>query len=240
MTDGALPPVPGSRQRPQYDEAAAWAAEVHGTLRASRRTAWLVASGAMLEALLLGAALATVGPLRTVSPYTVVVDRQSGHAQAVRRLAPGPLTRDPVLTDAFLARYVIARESFDAGQLRTNYRLVALWSDSRVRSGYDAAITRANPASPLALYTPATTLAVSVKSVSRLSPAQALVRFDTVRQEAGAVTGEQRGWQATLTFGVDDSAVTNAERFDNPLGFRVTEYRREPDGSLPVQVPLVP
>jgi type IV secretion system protein VirB8 len=238
MTDGALPARPP--QRPEYAEAAAWAAEVHGTLRASRRTAWLAASGATLAAVLLGAALATIGPLRSAVPYTVVVDRQSGHANAVRRLAPGPLTSDLAVTDAFLARYVAARESFDAGQLQANYRLVSLWSDPRVRSGYDAAITRANPASPLALYTPATNLSVTVKSISRLSPTQALVRFDTVRQDTGVATGEQRGWQATLTYSVSDAPMINAERFDNPLGFRVTEYRRDPDGSLPRQVVLTP
>lgn len=240
MTDGVLDTARAGRDRPEYAAAAAWAAEVHGTLRQSRRTAWLAAAAAGLTAALLGVAVLTVGPVREGAPYLVPVDRMAAQAQTVRGLAPGPLTRDSALTDAFLARYVVAREGFAAGRLAADYRSVAAWSSLGVRARYDAEITRANPASPLALYGPGTVVDAAVTSVSRLTPTQALVSFNTVRRDPGLPTGEQRGWRATLTFGFTGAAMRNADRYENPLGFQVTEYRRDGDGGSPVLVPVTP
>lgn len=224
--------------RPEYQQAAAWAAEVHGGLRESRRVAWLAATAAVLAAGLLGVALATVGPLRSAVPHSVLVDRQAGQAHTVHRLAPGALVRDPAMVESAVARYVMAREGFDPARLAADYRLVSLWSDPRARAQYDAEITRTNPASLLAQYGAGASVTPAVKSVSLLSPTQALVRFDTVRSVVGATTGEQQSWRATIVFSFDPGPMRNEERFANPLGFRVSEYRRASEGVLPVQVGL--
>ena len=227
MTDAA---------RPEYAAAAAWSAEVHGSLRAARRTAWIVAAGAVASAAFLGVALAGIGPITDAAPFAVTVETQAGYAQAVRRLTPGALVEEPAVIDAYLAQYVVAREAFDAGDLRDNYDRVVLWSDNGAGAAYRQALVRTNPASPLAVYAASTTLTPIVKSVSRLSPTQALVRFDVVRRDAGLATGEQRGWQATVTYRFAEAPMRNADRFGNPLGFQVVGYQSSPDGTLPVQV----
>jgi type IV secretion system protein VirB8 len=225
----ATPSMPrlGGR-RPEYDQAASWAADVHGSLRASRRVAWTVAAVALGVAALEALALAFMAPLKTVVPYTILVDRQSGYVETVRGLQPGgTLTQDAAVTQSFLVQYVLARETFDATDLRENYRKVSLWSAGPIQSQYQREMQRSNPVSPLNLYAPNTVVAVTVKSVSLLSPTTALVRFDTTRREPGAASGEQRAYTAAIGYRYSGAPLRTEDRFINPLGFQVTSYRRD-------------
>jgi type IV secretion system protein VirB8 len=228
MTDTPAPRLTLGKARPEYQQAATWAADIHGSLRASRRLAWTVAAAALAVAALEAIALALMAPLKTVVPYTVLVDRQTGYVETARGLQlEGPLTQDSAVTQSFLVQYVLARETFDATDLRENYRKVSLWSAGPVQTQYQRDMQRSNPASPLNLHSPSTVLAVTVKSVSLLSPTSALVRFDTTRREAGAASGEQRAYTAAISFRYSGAPMRTEDRFINPLGFQVTSYRRD-------------
>lgn len=219
---------PGLAERTaKYAEAASWAADVHGALRASRRVAWTVAAVAVAVALLEAIALATLTPLKTVVPYTILVDRQTGYVQTVQGLKPGPLSEDAAVTQSFLVQYVIGRETFDATDLRENYRKIMLWSAPAVRSQYAAVLAKTNPSSPIVIYPPTTVLATTIKSVSLLTPTTALVRFFTTRRDAGAIMGEQRDYTAVISFKYTGAPMRNEDRFVNPLGFQVVSYRRD-------------
>lgn len=221
------PPPDRSRTR-YYEEGASWAADVHGGLRASRRAAFLVAGAAAVIAVLEAFALAALAPLKTVVPYTITVDRQTGYVQTVEGLRPGgALTQDQAVTQSFLVQYVLARETFDATDLRENYRKVMLWSAGDARAQYQRLMQRTTPDSPLALYSPTTIVSVTVKSVSLLSSSTALVRFDTVRREAGSAAGPPQPWTAVLAFRYSNAPMSMGDRFINPLGFQVTRYRRD-------------
>lgn len=123
----------GDGDRREYERAASWAADIHGSLRASRRTAWIVAGVALAIAALEALAIAALTPLKTIVPYTLLVDRQTGYVETIRGLAPGPLSQQSAVTQSFLVQYVIARESFDASDLRENYHKVMLWSSGTAR-----------------------------------------------------------------------------------------------------------
>ena len=57
-------------------------------------------------------------PLKTVEPYTLLVDRQTGFVQALRPIDAERIAADRALTQSFLVQYVIARESFDIDSLQ--------------------------------------------------------------------------------------------------------------------------
>jgi type IV secretion system protein VirB8 len=59
-----------------YREADSWADDRQDMLRASRRTAWIVAGVAVAVALFEAIALIVLMPLKTVVPYTLLVDKQ--------------------------------------------------------------------------------------------------------------------------------------------------------------------
>ena len=230
-------PKPQDR-RAQYQQAASWAADVHGSLRASRRLAWIVAGVASGIAALLAIAIVVMMPLKTVVPYTITVDRQSGYVEQVRGLQPGTMTQDAAVTQSFLVQYVIARETFDATDLRENYRKVMLWSAEEARSRYAREMQTSNPASPLNQYPASTILSTTIKSVSLLTPTTALVRFDTVRRDPGASSGQQQSWTAVMAFRYTGAPMNMGDRFVNPLGFQVTRYRRDADTPVAAEAPL--
>ena len=224
--------------RPRYDRAASWASDIHGSLRASRRTAWIVAGVALAIAALEALAIAALTPLKTIVPYTLLVDRQTGYIETIRGLSPGPLSQQSAVTQSFLVQYVIARETFDATDLRENYHKVMLWSSGAARGEYQHYMARSDPDSPLNLYTPSTTLATTIKSVDMLSPTTALVRFDTTNRQGVAAGGDQRDWTAVIAFHYTGAPMTMGDRFLNPLGFQVTRYRRDADSPAAVVAPM--
>jgi type IV secretion system protein VirB8 len=219
-----------------YDAAASWSADIHGALRASRRVAWWVAGAAVTVAVLEALALASLTPLTTVVPYTITVDRQTGYVQQISGLQAGALTQDQAVTQSFLVQYVLARESFDATDLRENYRKVLLWSAGDARAQYQTLMQRTTPNSPLNLYSPTTMVSVTVKSVSLLSPTTALVRFDTVRHEQDSSSASQQAYAAVIAFKYTGAPMSMGDRFINPLGFQVLRYRRDAETLAPVTI----
>lgn len=209
-----------------YAEAATWAHDVHGSLRASRKVAWIVAGAAAAIAVLEAFALAGLVPLKSVEPYTILVDRQTGYAQVASSLEPGALSQDAAVTQAFLAQYVVARETFDLHDLQANYRKVSAWSQGSARSQYVQSMQAKNPNSPVNLNSRTTVVQTTIKSVSQIAPGSALVRFETERRD-GDLAGERRSYAAVVGFRYTGAPMRNEDRLHNPLGFQVTSYRRD-------------
>jgi len=173
-----------------------------------------------------------------VVPYTLLVDRQTGYVETVRGLSPGKLSQASAVTQSFLVQYVIARETFDATDLRDNYHKVMLWSAGSARDEYQRDLARSNPSSPLNLYQPSTILSTTIKNVDLLTPTTALVRFETTQRDAGAAIGAERAWTAVVAFRYTGAPMTMGDRFLNPLGFQVTSYRRDADAPAATPTPL--
>lgn len=222
-----------------YREAQSWAHDKQDMLRKSRRTAWLIAAGAAAIAVLEALALIVLMPLKTVEPYTLLVDRHTGFVQALQPLDPQQISGDAALTQSFLVQYVIARESFDIDALEANYRRVALWSGETARSGYLALMQASNPNSPLARYPRSSVIETRVKSVSPVGRNVALVRFDTVRRDAGGQVQPPQSWVAMIRYRYSGEPMRLEDRFVNPLGFEVLRYRRDAE-TLPPELPPAP
>lgn len=216
-----------------YEAAESWAEDKQQANDRSRRIAWIVASIALVLAVLEAIALILLIPLKREVPYTLLVDRQTGFVEALKPLEHRSLTPDDALTRSFLVQYVIARESFDTATLQDNYRKVGLWSAGEARNDYVHLMQSSNPLSPLATLPHAATLDVEIRSVSSLAADRALVRFDTVRSDQGSSTKEVDNWAAVITYRFNDASMSAADRLDNPLGFQVTRYRRNPE-TLPI------
>jgi type IV secretion system protein VirB8 len=222
-----------------YAEAESWARDRREALRASRRMAWIVAAAAGTIAVLEALALLILTPLKTVEPYTLLVDRNTGFVQALEPLDPKRIAGDTALTQSFLVQYVIARESFDIDTLQANYRKVALWSDGIARSGYIAGVQVSNPESPLARYPRSTVVETRVKSVSPVGTNVALVRFDTQRRDANGRTEPARAWVAVIRYRYSGEPMRMEDRLVNPLGFEVVRYRRDAEALPPPETVVV-
>src|ERR1700761_1374733 len=121
-------PPPTADRKAYYAQGQTWSQEIYGTLAAQRRLAWIVAGAAVLVAVLEAFALIALAPLKTVVPYTITVDRQTGYVETAQSLKPGALSQEEAVTQAFLAQYVLARETFDVADLQSKYKEVAAWT----------------------------------------------------------------------------------------------------------------
>lgn len=218
---------PAADRATYYADAASWSRDVHGALRTSRRVAWIVAAAAGAIAVFEAVALAALAPLKTVVPYTITVDRQTGYVETAQTLRPGALSQDAAVTQAFLAQYVLSREGYDTTDLQAAYRRVALWSVGEARDAYIRNMALTNPKSPMKLYPTTTILQPTIKSITLLSPKSALVRFDVERRDYGAAGGQRESYAAVVGFRYTGAPMRMADRFLNPLGFQATSYRRD-------------
>lgn len=216
-----------------YADAASWNSDRLQAMRSSQRVAWWIAGAAAVIAVLEAGALLLLTPLKTVEPYTLLVDRTTGYVQALKPLDPGKIAPDTALTQSLLVQYVIAREGFDLATVNANYRKVALLSADRARSAYLSQINVSNPASPLVTLPRGTVIDTHVKSVSPVGKDVALVRFDTIRADPGGQVQPPQPWIAVIRYRWSGEPMKLEDRFINPLGFQVVSYRRDAE-ALPM------
>jgi len=224
-----------------YVEADSWGKDRQEALRAPRRIAWIIAGCAAAIAVMEAIALVVLMPLKTVEPYTLLVDRNTGFVQALTPLDPQRISPDTALTQSFLVQYVIARESYDVDTIQANYRKVGLWSAEQARSNYIAVTQPSNPQSPLVAYPRTTVIETRVKSVSPMGRNTAMVRFETQRRDAGGQAQPPRAWVAIIRYQYSGEPMSVEDRFVNPLGFQVLRYRRDAEALPPEpQTPAPP
>ena len=215
-----------------------WARSVTQDIERSRRTAWIVASVSAAIALLLAIALVVLLPLKTVEPYTLLVDRQTGHVEALAPLDVETVSADTALTRSFLVQYVIARESYDIDSLARDYTRVALWSAGEARERYLRLMQPNSPENPFGDLPLRAVIKVEIRSVSSLAADRSLVRFTTVRTDPAGHDQAPQYWAAVVTWQYSGAEMSAQDRLTNPLGFQVTRYRKDAE-TLPEAVPTV-
>jgi len=215
-----------------YAAAKSWADGQASVAARETRIAWRVAAGASVIALLLALALAFLVPLKTVEPYVLTVDRQTGAVEAATTVQSGQLSQNEAVIQAQQASYVIARETFDATDLAQKYRQVQIMSSRPVAAAYVAQMAASNPESPLRSLNRGDTVSVTIRSVSLINDNAALVRFTKTPSALGGGVGRPTNYVAAISFGFNGRALRQSDRYDNPLGFQVTRYRRDAEGLL--------
>ena len=206
-----------------YAAARSWSDGQAQSSARETRIAWRVAAGAGVIALLLV-------PLKSVQPYVLTVDRQTGAVEPAMTLSDGRLTQNEAVIQAQLAGYVVARETFDATDLAQQYRRVQVMSSRPVATAYVTEMAATNPQSPLNTLGRGDTMSIHVRSVSLIGDGAGLVRFTVSRRAIGAASGQDTNYVAAISFGFNGRPLQPGDRFDNPLGFQVTRYRRDAEG----------
>jgi type IV secretion system protein VirB8 len=224
-------------------EAASWDAdrEAHRqqTLRTTRWAAiagWACAIGAT-------AAILVMSPLKRTEPFLIRVDSATGVVDTVPVfVATEEMPR--ALTRHLLNLYVTTCERFNFATAESDYAQCGSFHTAERNQAWAAAWTRSNPASPLNLYKDGTTVRAQVRSVSFFERAGAdsdlaQVRYLKVRRAGGNGIDQVSYWVATIRYAYAQSAQSlekrewseqeRQSRTWNPLGFRVLDFRPEPE-----------
>jgi len=210
-----------------YAQAQSWASDREAISASSLRVTRIIAICAAVVAVLEAFVLIAILPLKTVVPYTIMVDRHTGFAQPLDMGAMPDIRPESALTQSLLAQYVVARETFDIHNLQTQYRKVALWSDEAAKRDYLSVMPASSPDSPINRYPRTTIVQTGIESVTPTGTNTALVRFYTERRDRGQTTGARAYWVALLRFRFSKQPLALEDRLINPLGFQVVHYRRD-------------
>lgn len=223
-----------SKQRDRYDEANEWEARHVLNVQRSEKRAWGVAKVAVVSAVLPWVAIVAMMPLKESVPYLVKENAQ-GATTILTRVNWAELSYDEARDKSWAARYVMTRERYDWYTLQEDYDLVALLSSGDVGREYSAIYTGDNSRDKQ--LGNRVRVKVRVLSVVPNKNGNATVRYVT---EEGAPDGSGKPifktYVATVSYEyVGSSTLPEEKRWLNPLGFRVTSYRRDSESNPGVQ-----
>src|SRR3989338_5517759 len=96
--------------------ASEWYHDLYRSAVINRNRWFLIGVVSLILAGIEGIALISLTPLKSVEPYILQVDNQSGITNVLKPLREGSensLTEEEAITKSFIVKYVIARETFD-------------------------------------------------------------------------------------------------------------------------------
>lgn len=214
-------------------EAASWDGDRVAQAERSTRHARLLAVAFALIAIVALGAVATLTPLKTVEPYLIRVDSTSGIVDVVPVYAGGVALGDTV-TRYLLTHYVSTCERFALAVAEQDYAECGSFHSPMRNQAWASQWATGNPDSPLNRYRDGTTVRADVLSVSFFTRASGLkdlaqVRFIRTTNPGGSGAAKGTHWIATIQYAYGKPSSDTQSRRWNPLGFRILDYRLEPE-----------
>lgn len=216
-----------------FTEAASWDADRRAQMRRGLRVAWSVAGAGWLCALMIAAALMLLMPLKRVEPFVVRVDNTTGLVDVVPVFV-GKTEMPEAVTRYFLDHYVSVCERFTHATAESDYEECGAFHTPQRNQAWYAMWNRGNPASPLNVYKDGTTIRAQVTSVSFFTRASGIadlaqVRYIKAKRAADGADESKTYWIATIQYLYAEPSKDPKTRRWNPLGFRIVDFRSEPE-----------
>jgi type IV secretion system protein VirB8 len=216
-----------------FAEADSWDTDRIAQFRRNSRAAWWVAGAGWLCAVASAIALLLLMPLKEAIPYLVRVDGSTGVVDVVPVFA-GHATVEEAVTRYFLSHYVSVCERFNFSTAESDYEECGAFHSAQRNQAWYAAWTATNPNSPLNLHKDGSSVRAQVTSVSFFTRASGLsdlaqVRYLKAARQAPGAEESFTHWVATIQYAYGDAAKDPKTRRWNPLGFKVVDFRTEPE-----------
>jgi type IV secretion system protein VirB8 len=164
---------------------------------------------------------------KTFSPFVIQIEERTGSAKIVNPVNSDLLSGNEALSQYFIKKYLIARETYNPVDFDRNMRtVVRVMSSPFIYRTYLGFIR--NPINdPTIIYAQKNTTDLRVKSFSRLGN-QYFIRFSIIESMPPNRVIDKI---ATVTIEYLAMELNEQEREINPVGFQVTGYRVDDDRS---------
>ena len=183
--------------------------------------------------------ISQLAPLKSVEPFVIQVDQNTGVTQVVNPLKVRELTGNEAINNYFMVQYIRARESFLGTPDRNyiNYNLVRVLSGNDTFAEYQAGIILSNPDSPGARLGVKGSREVQIGSIKFLDKRELpggeesrryLVKVRVI-ERAGAGSSKVLQQLILIEFKYTELDLTVEDRYLNPIGYRVLGYRVDND-----------
>jgi len=214
------------------EEARGWDLDRGQVAQRSARRAWWVAGLASVVAMAAVGAMAGLTPLKTVEPFVIRVDNSTGIVDVVPQFT-GDAEWSEAVTRHLLTQYVTVRERFVLALAEADYEQAGAYHAAAMNQAWAALWDRNNPDSPLNRHLDGSTARVQIKAVSfltRASGAEDLAQVRFLRAVTLGGGAERISHHiATVQYAYGKPSTDERKRALNPLGFKVLEYRVEPE-----------
>jgi type IV secretion system protein VirB8 len=216
-----------------FRAAESWDANRSAQFKRSASVAWWVAVAGWVCAVASAIALVVLMPLKEVEPFVVRVDNSTGIVDVVPVYA-GNAPVDESITRYFLSHYLTVCERFNFSTAESDYEECGAFHSAQRNQAWYAEWSATNPASPLNVHKDGSSVRVQVVSVSFFTRASGLgdlaqVRYLKATRPAGGAEETFSHWVATVQYAYVAPAKDPKTRRWNPLGFKVVDFKSEPE-----------
>jgi type IV secretion system protein VirB8 len=211
----------------QYQEGRDWAYEIYESSRLHARR-WFIISCLGLGLGIAGClAVLALTPLKTTELQIVKVEAGKSiellDAKSANQYQP-----EEWASRADLANYIKDRETIDTNDFDQRFERIRLRSESRIYDEYFKGYERDNPQSPLNTHSNKFKRSIEVNAVSFLNNNTASIRFTAIDSK----TNTKDQYVSIVGYRYQPGLkMSEQERYNNPLGFLVTHYRRDLESS---------
>ena len=214
-------------QEEHFKNGETWENEIVSNAIQSKKRAWIIAIISLSIALISIVIVLLLFPTKREVPYVVTVDRSTGFTEVTKPLQASGISEDQAVTESNLVKYVSAREQYIPAMLKNNYDLISLMSGKQALKEYRSLWDAQNPQNPSVKHGQKTFIDIKIKSIQFITEKIATVRFQREKR-----VNEQliiSDWVATIEFQYSQKPMKTKDRFSNPLGFQVINYRLNPE-----------
>lgn len=195
----------------------------------SEKRAWNITKGSCVLTFMSWTALVLLMPLKTVEPYLALTDSSTGRTELVTVLNSETISEAEALSDFWIANYIRWREVYDWYTLQNDYNMTVLFSTPQVANEYATIFDGENNI----VDKWGKRVKASVKILSIVNSEEdsiATVRFQkTIQNIDDSTAAKPTNWVATLGYEYVNDELSETERLKNPLGFKITSYRVDPE-----------
>lgn len=195
-------------------------------IKRNNKLAWKITGVSVVAALAAIGSVAVLTPLKTVEPYVVRVDNNTGQTDIVYALKDEKLTHNEALDRFWLQNYVTFRESYDWYTVQSNYDTTMMFSDQAEQT--QLASFFASAAAPYKMFKNNYRVEIRIISISYVGEL-AQVRFERRLRDLNDPRKQPvtKNLIATIAYEYRNENVSAEERLANPLGFKVTSYKTD-------------
>ena len=166
---------------------------------------------------------------KTIDPFVIQIDQSTGAASIVNPLTLNQLTSFDSLSQYFIKKYIIARETYNPVDFDSTARkYIQLTSQPDIYNQYRSYISQ-KVNDPRIIYGVNNVTYLKVKSWSKIDQNKHICRF-SVYETLGAAKVYNKIAVVEINY-VNAPNTSEEDRDINPVGFLVTGYRVDDDNS---------
>ena len=214
-------------KKPQYDIN--WYSDKYQSALVTRDRLLLVTFLAIIAMGAMTFAMFHFVPLKTVKPFVIQVDQNTGLTEVVESQAFEDYSANEEIIKYFAMQYIYARESYDYELWLGDYNKVTVMSSPEIWKIYRMQVNASEQSSPLNKYGTTRERKVKLKSFSFIEKTSTQTRVQAKLEviETTLNRGISRGLiEVTLSCRFNpNKLLTDAQRLINPLGFEVLWYK---------------